>query len=88
MVFEFHASEFEIDNLTLRVGFADGENSQHYFIMQRDEEFIEEALLNMENIYLERNDQCWGGYGGINQVSLARTYLIIYLTDVTFRFVE
>jgi hypothetical protein len=81
MVFVFHASEFEADDVALRVGFADGENSEHYLIMQRDEEFVEEPLTNMENIYLERDDQCWGGYGGINQVSLERTCLIIYLNS-------
>ncbi|MEG4534415.1 hypothetical protein [Microcoleus sp. D2_18a_D3] len=36
-------------------------------------------FLNLENIYIERDDQCWGGYGGINQVSLGRNSLIIYL---------
>jgi len=81
MVFGFHASEFETDDVALRVGLADGENGAHYFIMQRDEEFIEEALPHMENIYLERDDQWWGGYGGINQVNLNRTHLIIYLNS-------
>jgi hypothetical protein len=38
-------------------------------------------FLNLENIYIERDDQCWGGYGGINQVSLARNNLIIYLNS-------
>ncbi|MBD2768607.1 hypothetical protein IC235_11985 [Hymenobacter sp. BT664] len=79
MIFEFHASEFEIDAAALRVGFAEGENGEHYFIMQRDEEFTEEPLSNLENIYTERDDQCWGGYGGINQVSLNRNSLIIDL---------
>lgn len=64
MEFEFKASQFEADDVDLRVGFADGENGKHYFIMQRDEEFIEESITNMENIYIERDDQCWGGYGG------------------------
>jgi hypothetical protein len=49
--------------------------------MQRDEEFIEESITNMENIYIERDDQCWGGYGGINQVSFGRNSLIIYLNS-------
>ena len=81
MVFGFHASEFETDDVTLRIGFADGANSEHYFIMQRDEESIKEDLTHLGNIYIERDDQCWGGYGGINRVSLNRTHLIIYLNS-------
>lgn len=81
MVFGFHASEFETDDVALRVGFAEGENSKHYFIIQREEDSTEEALPKLENIYIERDDQCWGGYGGINQVSFGRNSLIIYLNS-------
>lgn len=81
MVFEFHAGEFETDDVALRVGFADGKNSEHYFIMQREEDSLKEALPNLENIYIERDDQCWGGYGGINHVSLDRNRVIIYLNS-------
>jgi hypothetical protein len=81
MVFGFHASEFETDDVALRVGFADGENSKHYFIMQREENSIEETFPDLENIYIERDDQCWGGYGGINQISFSRSSLIIYVNE-------
>jgi hypothetical protein len=81
MVFGFHASEFETDDVALRVGFADGENSKHYFIMQREENSIEETFPDLENIYIERDDQCWGGYGGINQISFSRNSLIIYVNE-------
>jgi hypothetical protein len=30
MEFEFKASQFEADDVDLRVGFADGENGKHY----------------------------------------------------------
>jgi len=81
MVFGFHASEFETDDVALRVGFADGENSKHYFIMQREENSIEETFPDLGNIYIERDDQCWGGYGGINQISFNRNSLIIYVNE-------
>jgi hypothetical protein len=31
---EFHATQFENDDVALRIGFANGENKKHYFIMQ------------------------------------------------------
>lgn len=33
----------------------------------------------MENVYIERDDQAWGGYGGIERVALTRDSLTLHL---------
>jgi len=72
MIFEFHADIFEADEDALRVGFAQEGSEQHYFVIQRDDDSIGEVLPNLKNIYIERDDQCWGGYGGILQIACDR----------------
>ena len=49
--------------------------------MQREEGSTQEARPNLENIYIERDDQCWGGHGGINEVSLGRGSFIMYVNS-------
>ena len=57
------------------------ESGEHYFLMDRSEELPDEAVPDMENVYIERDDQCWGGYGGIERVVLGRGSLTLHLGE-------
>jgi len=69
MAIEFHATLVDVDLAQKRVLFADHEPvPQHYLIVQRSDESPQKANPGMANIYIERDDQCWGGYGEIDSV--------------------
>jgi hypothetical protein len=81
MAFQFHAEFVDADPINCWLSFADRHPDAHvhYFTIQRCEEDTEIAVHDMENIYLERDDQCWGGYGGIKRVILERGSLTVSL---------
>jgi hypothetical protein len=81
-MFEFHAGYVHVDDLVRRLSFADRNDDagEHYFIMDRSEDSREEVVADMANVYIERDDQCWGGYGGIQSVTLDRDCLTLKLT--------
>ena len=81
MKLNFGAIDFEIDPVDLRVGFSDGEDGEHYFLIQRDDESTEEVLPNRENIYTELDDQCWGGNGGIDLIACSQSRFTIHLGE-------
>lgn len=59
MAFGFHAGWVHSDNLAIRLAFADrnDEKREHYFIMDHSEGSEDEALSDMKNVYIERDDQ-------------------------------
>ena len=81
MAFGFHAELVHVDDACRRLSFAerDGQTCDHYFIMDRSEDSPDGAVPDMGNVYIERDDQCWGGYGGIERVVLARDSLTLHL---------
>jgi hypothetical protein len=81
VVFGFHAGSVDFDDLVKRVAFADrnDEEGEHYFVMDRSEGSEEEAVPDMTNVYIERDEQGWGGYGGIEDVVLERESLTVRL---------
>jgi hypothetical protein len=83
VTFVFHAGSVHADDVCRRLSFADrnDESGEHYFIMDRSEESPEETVPDMDNVYIERDDQCWGGYGGIERVVLARDGLTVHLGE-------
>jgi len=82
MVFELRAAVVVCRRVERSLSFADRlTNHQHYLILQRDEELPDEALPDLKNIYIERDDQGWGGYGGIARVILERNGLALHLTS-------
>ena len=81
MIFELQAKVVVCERVERRLSFADHPSKHdHYFIVQRDDESPNEALPDLENIYIERDDQFWGGYGGIDRVILERQGLTLHLT--------
>ena len=79
-MFEFQAGLVDADRLCRRLSFADRQDATgHYFIMDRSEDTPEEALPDMANVYIERDDQGWGGFGGIERVVLRRDSLALDL---------
>jgi hypothetical protein len=70
MAFAFNAEFVDADDVAARLSFLErnDETNEHYFIMDRSEDSPEEAHPDMGNVYIEREDQCWGGYGGIERV--------------------
>jgi hypothetical protein len=83
MQFEFFATWIDADAPCRRLSFLDRDDdtSDHYFIMDRSEDSPEEAIDDMANVYIERDDQCWGGYGGIERVVLTRNGLTLELNE-------
>ena len=81
MAFEFHAGFFHVDDACRRLSFADrnDETGEHYFVIDRSEDSLDDVVPDMANVYVERDDQCWGGYGGIERVVLARDSLTLHL---------
>jgi hypothetical protein len=60
------------------IGFSSGEDNEHYFVMGRHEFHHEDALPSVGSVYWEIDDQCWGKYGGIKEVTLNREQLIVH----------
>lgn len=83
MEFGFHAGFIHVDRLCRRLSFADRNDGsgEHYFIMDRSEDSPDEAVPDMDNVYIERNDQGWGGYGGSARVVLARDRASLHLGE-------
>ncbi len=81
MLFEFQAALVVPQIPEVCLSFADRlEHHQHYLVIQRSEERVDDVLPDVENVYIERDDQCWGGYGGIQSVLLLRNRLTLTLT--------
>ena len=81
MTFEFEAALVVADPVAEALSFADQtEDHQHYLIIQRDDESSDNVSPDMENIYIERDDQQFGGYGGIESVQLSKNRLTLRLT--------
>jgi hypothetical protein len=82
MTFAFHAEFVHADPQCRRLSFLDrdDESSEHYLIFDRSEDSPEEPVADMANVYLERDDQQWGGYGGIESVTLTSDRLTLRLT--------
>lgn len=80
-MFEFHAGYLHVDDTARRLEFADRNDDSgcHYFLMDRSEDSPEEAVPDMGNVYIRRDDQCWGGFGGIELVTLDRDSLTLKL---------
>jgi hypothetical protein len=81
MAFGFHATWVHANDNPPRLSFLDRDDdtSEHYFVMDRSEDTPDEALPDMDNVYVERDDQQWGGFGGIERVLLDRGGLSIRL---------
>jgi Immunity protein 10 len=81
MSFGFHADLVRPDEYPPRLAFADRDDERlgHYFVMDRSEDSPEEAVPDLGNVYIERDDQQWGGYGGIDRVVLDRGCLSVRL---------
>jgi hypothetical protein len=81
VAFSFHAGFVDCDRRCRRLTFADrnDETGQHYFVIDRAEENPEQAVPGMGNVYIERDDQQFGGFGGIKRVVLGRDNLTLHL---------
>ncbi len=81
MAFAFHAGRVYVDELCRRLSFADRDDGtgEHYFVIDRSEDSPDEAVPDMDNVYIERDDQEWGGFGGIKRVVLERDALTLQL---------
>jgi hypothetical protein len=81
VLFEFHAPRVWYDEASLVVAFADkNADHDHYFSIQRSEVTPTEPVPDVGNVYIELNDQCWGGWGGIERVALERNAFMLSVT--------
>ena len=74
------------DDYCWMVAFVDDPDSvNQYLMLQRGYEDDEQDIqLGMNIYYLERDDQGWSCYGGIDHFELFRDFVRIYLNDVGF----
>lgn len=80
-LFTFHAARVWYDETSLCLAFADkAADHDHYFSVQRSEKSPEESVPDVGNVYIELDDQCWGGYGGIERLSLERAAFTVVVT--------
>jgi hypothetical protein len=79
MDFELQAVRIVPDISSASLAFADQEEN-HYVVLAREDTLGSEARPDLGNIYVERDDHCWGGYGGIDLVSLRRRSLTVALS--------
>ena len=74
------ANEWEVDPTAPFLGFSNS-RSNHYFLMQREEGSEGIILPNAGNVWIELNDQGWGGHGGIVSISMDPGGLFVRLTE-------
>jgi hypothetical protein len=79
MAYLFTATDFEADPDAVFVGFTDG---THYLWMQPDEDDYPRPRPSPDarNVWIEIDDQGWGGHGGIARVRLTRDTLTVRRT--------
>jgi hypothetical protein len=76
MAFEFQAALIVPDLKQIGLSFADHPTHQrHYLILQRDQLPVGKAASSCGLVYVERDDQQFGGYGGIESMTLTRRSL-------------
>jgi hypothetical protein len=83
----FHANHVVVSDEEeyFLVGFADYQFDPHeYLLLQRAHEFDEQDIrLEMDNVYIERNDQSPCAYGGIHRFELNRDRVRVGLDERT-----
>lgn len=87
---EFTASCVRVEDTDESIGvwLADADPVESdYLALTRDLQPDEQSVrLSLDKVYLERNDQGFSGYGGIEQVSLHHNQLCLRLDDKGARF--
>ncbi|HEY1048785.1 MAG TPA: Imm10 family immunity protein [Prosthecobacter sp.] len=87
---EFTASCVRVEDTEEGIGvwLADADPVEcDYLALTRDLRPDEQSVrLSLDKVYLERNDQGFSGYGGIEQISLFRDHLHLCLDDKGTRF--
>jgi len=85
MLSSFHASdvEFEDEDDVFYVNFINNNGDKiEYIMLQNPREYLEQDVsLGMDKIYIERNDQIFSSYGGIESVNIHRGSIKIALAD-------
>ena len=84
MVIAFHASCVAIEDLNVcwQVAFADDKfATTRYLILERAYEVDEQSIRHGMNTYhVERDDQLWSCYGGIERFDLHRGHVVVRFT--------
>lgn len=80
--FETETVEAEVNDLDiLIVGFYTEEN--YLMIQQSLDEYDEQDIrLGMNAYHIERDDQSYGGYGGVEQIDLSRNSIEVNLNEI------
>jgi hypothetical protein len=78
-IYDLAATEHAFEPVALRLAFADVRTEQYLWV-QREECSEDQVLPDARNIWIERDDQRWGGSGGITAVVLERDALTFSLT--------
>lgn len=83
MEFHFAASGvFADDDGTVLMLVLNSDDEEHYFSVQLTQESDEQDIrAGMNTYYIERDDQSFGGYGGLKEILLSRRELKAVLNE-------
>jgi hypothetical protein len=86
MLVTFHANCVAIEDMDdfWLVGFADEKfGTRQYLMLQRSYEDDEQDIkLGMNTYHVERDDQAWSSYGGIERFELHRDRVVVRFTPI------
>lgn len=83
MDFHFTASGvYADDDGTVLMLVLNSDDEEHYFSVQQSLEHDEQSIkAGMNTYYIERDDQGFGGYGGLDEIRLSKTELKAVLNE-------
>lgn len=83
MKLRFTADAVEIEENDLNVLFVGFYTEENYLMIQKslDEPDEQDVELGMDNYHIERDDQSYGGYGGVSQILLERESAEVHLDE-------
>ena len=84
MVIAFHANGVAIEDMDecWLVAFADEKSDTHHYLMleRSHEDDAQDVKLGMDTYHVERDDQIWSCYGGIERFELHKDRVVVRFT--------
>lgn len=83
MILHFAADAIEVEESTLGVLVVGFYTEENYLMIQQNlgEYDAQDRRLGMNTYHIERDDQSFGGYGGVRQIGLSRDRLEVVLDE-------
>lgn len=83
MILEFYAEEVGIEESEFEVLVVGFYTEEHYLMIQKNlgKSDEEDAVSGMDSYHIERDDQSFGGYGGVEHIELSRSRIEVKLDE-------